>query len=567
MTFLRIVCGPAAGVFAMALALVAAAPVRGAPRGGGTFVTATYADCTTFNPYLTSDINSWRIDAVLYDTLLVYDDSLSPQPGLAESWTMAPDAKSWSFKLRKGVRFHDGRELTAADVQFTLDLLREPKNRVARRTCVDELQASPQSRDRVRFETAGDHAFTVWFDRPAPWAIEDWATLPILPKHCLEGKDLATDPFNSAMPVGSGPFKLAENIRGERIAFEAFDGHWAGRPRFDRLVFQVVPDDRRRLEMLRQGLLDHAQVPTRLLLSGFDDTLRDGYQVYSMVEPSYAYIGWQCDPEKTQFFADPRIRRAMTQAIDVDGMLRDVLQGQAVRATTVFERAGWAADAEQRPPALDLAKAKEVLNQAGWYDTDGDGFVDRGGQRFSFVLDAPAGSDAVREQVARVVADLAKLGVEARPRFTEWEQFVAERIQPRDFEAIYLAWYVPIEPDPYAFFHSAGIPSTASPRGLNRNGFSNKEADALIEAARSAVEPAKRRETLVKLDRLLAAESPYTLLFQARQYGLVGKRVRIERPGAVPRMDPALKTNVLDVSRLGMLTPEFLCGSSMTPAK
>lgn len=563
---IRVTVGNLPACAALCLAWALSTALAAGPTGGGTFVTASHSDCTAFNPYLTADVNSWRISSSLFDTLLSYDDALAPRPCLAESWTLSPDGKIWSFRLRKNVRFHDGKELTASDVQFTLDMLRDPKNRVTRRTCVDAMQPSAESRDRVRFDASGPHAFSVHFEKPAAWAIDDWASLPILPRHRLEGRDLAQDPFNTSAPIGTGPFRLTRAIPGEQIELEAFDDHFAGRPRFDRLIVRIVPDDRKRLELLRAGMFDHAQVPTRQLLVALDDGLKDAFRVYALTEPSYAYVGWQCDPQRSPLFADSRIRQAMTWAIDVDALIRDTLAGQAVRTTSVFERAGGAQAAQPAAPAYDPDRARKALGSAGWFDTDADGVLDRGGQRFSFHLDAPAGSETVRQQVEQIVSDLAKLGVEARPRFTDWELFMTGRIQPRDFEAVYLGWYLPIEPDPHPFFHSSSIPTPADPRGLNRNGFRDADVDRLIDEARAAVDPALRRALIDEIDRKLRELAPYTLLFQARQFGLISRRVQIERASVVPAMNPALRTTVLEVSRLGLLTPDFLRRSWLTPA-
>ncbi len=534
---------------------------------GGTLVCATFADCTTFNPYLAADLNSWQLASVLYDPLLRYDDALEPRACLAESWSMAPDGKSWTFELRRGVRFHDGVELTAADVEFTLDMLRDPKTRVARRTCIDEMQSDPGNPARVRFEKKGKYGFTVHFNRPAAWAIEDWTSLPILPRHLLEGKDVNNDPFNTSRPIGTGPFRLLESRPGASLLFGAFDGHWAGRPKLDRLEVRIIPDDHERLAALRRGEVDHAVLPGPLLQSALDDTLRRRFSVFTWTEPSFFYVGWQCDPERTRFFNDERVRQAMGLAIDTDRLARVILGGMAVKADSCFAPGSWAAASPATAPVrCDPAQAVSILNSAGWYDTDGDGTLDRVGERLAFQLDAPAGSTIVRRVVPAITEDLRKLGIDARPRYTEWPQFASERIQKRDFEAILLAWYLPVEPDPYPVFHSGSVPCDANPRGLNRTGFSSRRADESIEAARAATERPRQLEALQTLRQVLRDEAPYTLLYHPRIYGLVSNRIRVERPGAVPREDPALRLPAREVSRWGLLTPDFLRLSSVEPS-
>ncbi len=533
-------------------------PLAADPRGGGTLVSAAAVECRSFNPYLAGDVATWRVACLLYDSLLRYDDDLKPVGALARNWQVSEDGKSWTFELRKGVRFHDGEELTAEDVEFTLNYIRAPRGWSTRRTRLDELAVDPRSRSRIRFDSSDTYSFTVHFRKPALWAEEEWATLPILPRHRFVGDGADPGEFARHSPVGSGPFRLLKVVPGDEIVFEAFENHFTGRPRFDRIVFRTVPDDRERMKLLKSRAFDHAEVPLTLLTPGTDRKWLKGFTVYRQAESSYRFIGWQCDPEKTRFFADPRVRRAMTRAIDVDRLIAETLRGEGVRVPTIFgdrQRAG------QETSTADSAspdEAREMLNAAGWYDTDGDGVLDRAGLKFSFFLDAPVESSLVRKQAEMVCTDLRKLGIDARPRFSRWEEFQKDRVLARDFEAAFLAWHLPVEPDPYAWFHSSAIPSRSRPDGLNRIGYSNSRVDALLETGRWSADPAARDQAYRGLTEVLAEESPYTLLYQPIRFGVVSKRVHISKLGATRKVNPVLRMPVLEVSRLGMLADDFL---------
>src|SRR5437867_5366795 len=250
--------GGSAVLHAMPLAFVVGAlsrlePARGLAAGKD-FVIGLSGDATSLNPVIATDSMSYIAEWPIFDSLLELDQTLNVRPLLAESWEMSKDRLSYTFHLKKGVKWHDGKPFTARDVAFTFYSVLDTKVTTPHRAYFDALVGFPELTAKenpkrpeelaVRpIEVVDDHTvrFRLRYPSGSFLAVLVNPRAGIVPEHLLKGADLNTAEFNRK-PVGTGPFKFVEWRRGERLVMEANDQYHAGRPALDRLVFRIIPD-------------------------------------------------------------------------------------------------------------------------------------------------------------------------------------------------------------------------------------------------------------------------------------------------------------------------------------
>jgi peptide/nickel transport system substrate-binding protein len=216
---------------------------------------------------------------------------------------------------------------------------------------------------------------------------------------------------------------------------------------------------------------------------------------------------------RSPFFEDARVRRALTMLSDRAAAARDLYRGSARVISGPWAPDSPAYDASLPPLPFDPAAAKALLAEAGWRDSDGDGTLDRDGRKFAFDLTVPAGFETGRQVSEMLAAELAHAGVTARVRTLEWAAFI-ERVDAGEFEAASLAWSaVDPNPDPYPYWHSSQCP----PHGLNNGCYRNPEADRLMEEARRELDPSKRTALFHRLQRIFRDDAPAIFLVNSTQ--------------------------------------------------
>jgi peptide/nickel transport system substrate-binding protein len=379
------------------------------------------------------------------------------------------------------VRFHDGRELTAADVKYTYDWMRDPANRSPNQGALAVVAA-----------VEAPDAATVRFTLKEPFASFLHAlTLGIVPAH------LGSAPGFADAPVGSGPFRWGEWRPGERLVLLAFEGAWEGRPRLDRVVFRIVANETTRLLEARRGTIDLLwnNVPPYAV-----PFLRESTDLRVTTRPgiTYQYLGFNLG-DRT--LADARVRRAIAHAVDRDRIVRALYLGLARPATTLLAPENWAhADGVATYPH-DPALARRLLDEAG-FPARADGV--------RFALSYKTSTDRQGIEMADLVAeDLAAVGIRVERRSYEWGTFYGD-IKAGNFQLYSLRWVGITDPDQLHYiFHSASAP----PAGANRGRYANPEVDRLLDASRRELDPGRRREQLVEAQRLIAADCVYVSLW------------------------------------------------------
>jgi peptide/nickel transport system substrate-binding protein len=468
--------------------MVTPAPMPTGPRQGGTLMVPLTAD-VNFNSILATGPNDSYIQATLFNGLVRVDKgTMEPSPDLAESWGVSEDGLTWTFHLRKDVKWHDGEPFTAEDVKFHYDkgIFDKDVNSHIRSALLDVNAV----------EVVDD--YTVQFILKAPFValLAHLAEYQfIVPKHALEGKDLNTyEEFNKKNPVGTGPYKLKEAIAGDHYTVVANEDYFGGRPYIDSIVFKVVPDPNVRVAQLKTGEVDLAVItPANLAALAADHGILldyvDKLQFYGV------YLNNARSP-----FDDARVRRAMIYGLDRQAIINAVSNGTWTMPTgPIHPRITWAYNPDVPVIPYDPDKAKELLAEAGWTDSDGDGILDKDGQPCTFTLTVD--NDPVRNQSAVIAQQYYKaLEMDVELEVLEWGTLVKERYFPHDYDTMVIYAVMSPDPDQRVWF------ATDAPD--NRWNYSNPEVDKLLAEGGKESDKKRRQEIYYRYQEIMAFEDP-----------------------------------------------------------
>lgn len=480
-----------------------------APAYGDAMVVAGIADATTLVPVLASDIASADICGMVFNGLVKYDKTVSIVGDLAERWDILDDGLTIVFHLRRGVRWHDGAPFTARDVVFTY------------RKLVDPAVRTPYSGDfeRIRScEAVDDYTVRVTYKEPFSPALSSWGMF-IMPEHLLKSDDLHTTAF-ARRPVGTGPYRFKSWRTGEKIELVANTDYFEGRPYIDRYIYRIIPDASTIfLELQVRGVDMTDLTPLQYTRQTSNAFFESQYRKFKYPSFGYTYIGYNLRDPK---FSDPRVRRAFDYAIDKEGIVRTVLFGLGRVTSGPFMIDSWAYNRSVEPLPYDPGKARALLAEAGWTDTDGDGWVDKGGVPLEFTLLINQGNTE-RERTAQIVQQSLKaVGVRMKIRVLEWSALVSEFIEKRRFEAVLMGWFLSRDPDNYDIWHS----SKTRPGEFNFVGYANPEVDRLLEEGRRTFEQGRRAAVYHRIHELIHKDEPCTFLYSAELLPIVSGRFR-----------------------------------------
>jgi peptide/nickel transport system substrate-binding protein len=493
-----------------------------AARFGGTAVIGIAADVNDVNP-LTLQFTSGRFMQVhlLFMPLVGYDAQLQPVPRVARSWELDEEAGTLTFHLRDDVHWHDGVRTTAHDMQFAYERARDP------RTAYPFLANLDPYGDAVVVDS-----FT-WRVRITPHAeyLAAWHVLPPLPRHLLEAvppQELARHPFSTHAPVGNGPFRFVERLPGQRWVFEAnpdFAAELGGRPYLDRVVFRVIPEPTTLLTELLTGGIDfyyqvRAEQTPRISAS------RDA-RVTSAPGIMWLYLGFN---QRRPPFDDPRVRRALTLAIDRQQILDAVLAGYGSVANSTISPFRRQHDPSAGAELVhDPERARSLLAEAGFTERGADGVL-RGptGTPFRFTILIPQGYQDRNDAGQMIQADLRRIGIDARLQTVEFNTLVAQITnRRRDFDATIMGFNTGIRPDDVPIFacRSRDLPFAFL-------GYCSPETDALLDSVLAMPDLEAARPLWSRYQHRLAGELPMTFLLFPDELHAASTRLRGITPDA-----------------------------------
>jgi len=489
--------------FLVAVALMMSSFAAKAQEAGGTLAFLVQPEPPTLASYVSTSGPIGLVMPKVYEGLFDYDNDGKMVPMLAESYEMSADGKTVTFKLRKNVRWHDGKPFTSADVKFTiLEVLKKVHPR------------GPNSfREVSRIDTPDDHTAIFHLDNPAPYMMRSFSAYesPMVPMHLLEGQDVKSASLANN-PVGTGPFKFVEWKKGQYIRLDKNEDYWQeGLPYLDRIVGRFIPDASTRTAAMENGEVMYAAynaIPNidAVRLKERDDigVTTDGY---SMINPM-ALIEFNTIEGP---FVDPAIRRAISTAIDRRFMIDTIFFGYGKPATSAlssnFKATNLHAAMPNYPETGDAAAANAMLDAAGYAK-------DANGVRMRAVLDIiPYGEDWRRagEYLKQVMGDI---GIEVELRYEDVPTWLKRVYHNYDFEMNINYFYQLPDPVLGVHRHYGTNQIRQGTHFVNSSRYSNPELDALLDSGSKEPDAAKRTATYKEVQEILAQDMPVVNLFE-----------------------------------------------------
>jgi peptide/nickel transport system substrate-binding protein len=488
----------AALVGASALALFGGRLRAEEPRKGGTLNFMQNSEPQTLVPLTTTATPALTVGAKVSEGLLEYDYDIKPKPQLATEWSISPDGKTYTFKLRPNVKFHDGKAFTSADVAYSIQLLKTVHPR-GRNTFANVTEVKTPDPLTAVFELS----------QPAPFLIKALAAAesPIVPRHVYEGTDPLANPNGNA-PIGTGPYKFKEWVRGSHIIYERNPDYWGSPlPYVDRIVFKFLPDPGARSIAFENGSSDLGY-RTPVALSDLERLKKVPSLRFTTDGTSYSYnvstLQFNLD---SQFFKNLKVRQAVAHAIDREQMIKTVMYGYAtICYSPIAPGLKEFHDPSPSPYKLDLKKAEALLDEAGF---------PRGGNkiRFKVPMDYNPIGDESRRAAEFTRAALGKIGIAVEVRAADPSAFVKRIYTDRDFDFTYNGHSNLFDPTVgvqriyWSKNFKKGVPFS------NGSHYDNPKVDALLEGASVENDPLKRKAMFFEFQRLVTEEVPDIPLF------------------------------------------------------
>jgi peptide/nickel transport system substrate-binding protein len=441
------------------------------------------------DPRMGLDDTSQKIGDLIFDSLVELDDRMRVTPKLAERIDH-PTPTTYVATLRRGVRFHDGHELTAADVVYTFRSFLDPAFISPRKGGYRELR-SVDALDR----------YTVVFTLHQPFtSFPINLIMPIVP----DGADAAF----ASHPVGTGPYRFVRYAVDDQVELEAFEGYFLGPPRNRGLILKIVPDDVMRGLELRKGTTD---LVVNDLTPDIAFQLEKDHELKMIVSPGvdYQYLGVNLvDP----VLKDVRVRQALAHAIDTRSIVEYLRRGLARPAVGLLPPQSWAVAPDIRPYSHDPDQARALLDEAGYRDPDGDGPV----PRLRLNLKISNAQEFNRLQASVIQQNLRAIGVDLDVRTYEFATLFSDVLRG-NFQLYTLQWTAGSLADPDMLrrvFHSKQTP----PEGFNRGHYNNPRVDALLDEAAGSTDDKRRLELFMEVQRQLAVDLPYISLWNKTNF-------------------------------------------------
>ena len=472
-----------------------------------------------FHPLLATKTTDQDVNKIIFPSLLQANESGELVPYLAKSYEVSEDGLTLTFHLQENAVWHDGEPVTAEDVAYTIECIIDPNftgtayNKVS--TIVGAEAYHNGEADSVEgIKVIDEHTIEFTLNSTYAPALNSISSRDILPKHIWESIPVGEHENQVELmksPVGCGPYKVTEYVEGQYVSLVANEDYWEGAPKTQNLIIKVVTVDSILAEF-NNGTIDVVSVRD---LTGDDKaTLADmGYEITNFANNIYRYIGVNL---RKPIFQDKALREALYYAIDREGIVANLLEGNGSVINSPFLPASWAKEDASRMEirGYDIEKAKSILADAGYADSDGDGVLEApDGTKLSFTYKIPTDS-ALTEQVALVVQQGWKdIGVQVEIQSFEYSELAQIAIFNHDFDFYTLNCQFGDDPDIFAWWHSSAAHDEEGVPSFNFDGYKSDECDDLITKALATNDQAERTELYNEAARVINEDAPMIFLY------------------------------------------------------
>lgn len=474
----------------------------GEGESGGDLIIAELSDAQSLDPQGSNDVTSSNVQSNIYETLVIRDANGDLAPGLAESWEQVNDT-TFEFKLRKGVKFHDGEEFNAEAVKKTFDRVLDPKV-ASPRAHLYEMVTEVKVIDESTVQFVTEYPFSPLLAHLthngggiiSPKSIEaDYAAMT---GETLAGSVIGTD------PVGTGPFKLESWTPGTQLKLVKYNDYWGTKPSIDSVTFKVIPEGATRIAELQSGNA-HIVSPVEPSQVANVNTFPDA-SVLETPTSSLTYIGFNTNKEP---FNNPKVRQAISKAIDRATLIDGIYEGFGIPAISPISPGIFGYTEDVTSMEYNLEEAKALLAEAGY---------EKGFKTTIWTNDNPA-----RQDVAIVLQQgLKELGIEVEIEVLEWGAYL-EKTAAGEHDMFILGWSNATgdaDYGLYALFHSSqhGDPG-------NRAFYTNKKVDELLDAGRREIDEEKRLDIYTEAIQIISDDSPMAFVLHPSSLIGVSKKV------------------------------------------
>lgn len=481
------------------------------PRDPETLIQHLSAEPDTLNPITATDVYASRINSLLFDSLVERNnETLEFEAELAKRWTVSADQKTFTFYLRPGLKWHDGKPVSVDDIIFSFEKIMDPM------VAAPNLRAYYQQIESVREVAPGVVSFR--FKEPYFMALNFAGGIPIIPKHLYEGELDFNRAAQGRAPIGNGPYRFVSWETGRGIFLERNEDYWGEKPAIKRIEYRIISEDAVALQSLKKGDLDMAGMrPIQWVMQTKSEKFNQQFAKYKYYTPGYSFIGWNL---RRPYFQDARVRQALTHLVDRESILKTLSFGLGKVVTGPFYTEGQDYNRDVRAWGYDPSQAKKLLDEAAWVDQDGDGIREQGGVSLDFEFLIPSGRRFAEQLATILKEDFRKAGIKMTIRKLEWALFT-QKLNDRSFDAVTLGWSFGFEQDPYQVWHSS-----QAERGSNFVGYADAKSDQWIEQGRITYDPEARAALYHKLHARIHELQPYTFLFASPALVAVNRRFK-----------------------------------------
>ena len=527
-------------------------------ENGDWIIKQEMSDAEKLNPTVTNDATAQGIYLYIFESLLSVDrTTYGLKPLIAKSLpVISDDHLSYIFDLKENIIFSDGVPLTGEDVIFTMKTIKNP--------FTDAQATRNYFADLKSVELVDGNKYKVRFNMSKPYfrAVFSIGDMSITPRHILD-KDGMNDKFTwedieSAQKsfdakkfpemqkyadflnseevsrekkyvTGSGPYILDKWTTGQSIALSRSNNYWnkSEIPNYpDKLIFKTIKDQNAAVVAAKNKETDYMEVIQPIdFVENVKNPEQFNLRKALVTEPAYNYIAWN---NQHPIFSDKKVRWAMAYAIDRKSIIDKIVYGMGtpIQSHIFIKSRFHNSDLPEIP--YDMNKAKQMLLEAGWKDTDGDGIIDKviEGKKTDFRFTFTNNTNPKRKKVILILIEqLKQLGIEANIQEYEWSVFL-EKIKKHQFDACFAGWQLTVTPDdPYQIWHS----SQATGEGSNHFSYINPESDKLLEENRMEFDDNKRMEILKKWQKIIYDDQPVTFLWSEPSRYLYSDRYRNTR--------------------------------------
>ncbi|HLN60603.1 MAG TPA: peptide-binding protein [Symbiobacteriaceae bacterium] len=483
------------------------------PAVGGTMSFRMPKDPDNFNPILSSTSYGSYVHSLVYATLFEFDEKWEPKPYVAESWSASADGLTWTIKIKQGIKFQDGSDLTADDVVFTY------------KSIMDKDYTGPRASYVKSFkDISAPDKYTVKVDLKEPYAaLLNNLNLGILSKKQFEStpvKDFDKNPV-TMKPMGAGPYKFVEYVRGQYVTLKRNENWFMNKeipnaPYIDTITMKIIPEDATAEAALENGEIDVLPTPDPTNVSRLEKDFANKIGLYNYERNGWGYMTLNVTRPHLN---DKLVRQALTYGLDRQSIIDSVMDGRAVIPAGPIPNVSWAYDPSIKAAPYDPAKAKQLLEQAG-YKMNASGIMEKNGQPLKLTFYASSGSALIEGIGSIARKNWKEIGVDLDVQLMDFNAMMDNYLKPGKFDISFSGFSLGLDPDQMSMFHSSQV------NGFNRGRYSNPEVDKLLEAGVKESDPAKRKAIYSDYQKKLVDDAPVILVYANKYTDAGSKKVK-----------------------------------------